>query len=41
MMINMSVEQIKAFFNKVKADSELANKLKDAQDTFNGDKSYK
>ena len=37
----MSVEQVKAFFDKVKADSALAQKLKDAQASFKGDKSDK
>ena len=37
----MSVEQVKAFFAKVKADSTLANKLKDAQAAYKGDKSDK
>ena len=34
----MSVEQVKAFFAKVKDDSELAQKLKDAQANYKGDK---
>ena len=34
----MSVEQVKAFFKKVKEDSELAQKLKDAQINYKGDK---
>ena len=34
----MSVEQAKAFFAKVKEDSELAQKLKDAQANYTGDK---
>ena len=37
----MSVEQVKAFFAKVKDDSELAQKLKDAQAAYTGDKSDK
>ena len=37
----MSVEQVKAFFAKVKEDSELAQKLKDAQAAYTGDKSDK
>ena len=34
----MSVDQAKAFFQKVKEDSELAKKLKDAQAAYKGDK---
>ena len=34
----MSVEQVKAFVAKVKDDSELAQKLKDAQANYKGDK---
>ena len=34
----MSVEQAKAFVAKVKDDSELAQKLKDAQEAYKGDK---
>lgn len=37
----MSVEQAKAFFDKVKEDEALAQKLKDAQDAYKGDKSDK
>ena len=37
----MSVEQAKAFFAKVKEDSELAQKLKDAQAAYKGDTSDK
>ena len=37
----MSVEQAKAFFQKVKEDSELAQKLKDAEASYKGDKSDK
>ena len=37
----MSVEQVKAFFSKVKEDSALAQKLKDAQAAYKGDKSDK
>ena len=37
----MSVEQVKAFFAKVNEDSELAQKLKDAQAAYTGDKSDK
>ena len=37
----MSVEQVKAFFKKVKEDSELAQKLKDAQAVYTGDPSDK
>ena len=37
----MSVEQVKAFFDKVKEDSSLAQKLKDAQAAYKGDKSDK
>ena len=37
----MSVEQVKAFFQKVKEDAELAQKLKDAQAAYTGDKSDK
>ena len=37
----MSVEQVKAFFNKVKEDAALAQKLKDAQATYKGDTSDK
>ena len=35
----MSVEQVKAFFQKVKEDSELAQKLKDAEASYKGDTS--
>ena len=37
----MSVEQVKAFFAKIKEDSTLAQKLKDAQAAYNGDTSDK
>lgn len=37
----MSVEQVKAFFDKVKEDSSLSQKLKDAQAAYTGDKSDK
>ena len=37
----MSVEQVKAFVAKVKDDSELAQKLKDAQANYTGDKGDK
>ena len=37
----MSMEQVKAFFAKVNEDSELAQKLKDAQAAYTGDKSDK
>ena len=37
----MSVEQVKAFLAKVKADSSLSQKLKDAQDAYTGDTSDK
>ena len=37
----MSVEQVKAFFAKVKEDSTLAKKIKDAQAAYNGDTSDK
>ncbi len=37
----MSVEQVKAFFAKVKEDEALAQKLKDAQEAYTGDKSDK
>ena len=37
----MSVEQVKAFFAKVNEDKELAQKLKDAQAAYKGDKSDK
>jgi len=37
----MSVEQVKAFLAKVKEDSALAQKLKDAQAAYTGDKSDK
>ena len=37
----MSVEQVKAFLAKVNEDSELAQKLKDAQAAYTGDKSDK
>ena len=37
----MSVEQVKAFFQKVKEDSALAQKLKDAQAAYKGDISDK
>ncbi len=37
----MSVEQVKAFFAKTKEDSALAQKLKDAQAAYTGDKSDK
>ena len=37
----MSVEQVKAFFAKVNDDSQLAQKLKDAQAAFTGEKSDK
>ena len=37
----MSVAQVKAFIAKVKEDSELAQKLKDAQAAYTGDKSDK
>ena len=35
----MSVEQVKAFFTKVKEDSSLSQKLKDAEAAYTGDKS--
>ena len=38
---SMSVEQVKAFFAKIKEDSTLAQKLKDAQAAYNGDTSDK
>ena len=37
----MSLDQIKAFFQKVNEDEALAQKLKDAQAAFKGDKSDK
>ena len=37
----MSVKQVKAFFDKVKSNEALAQKLKDAQAAFNGDTSDK
>ena len=37
----MSVEQVKAFFAKVNDDSELAQKLKDAEAAYKGEKSDK
>ena len=37
----MSVEQVKAFFDKVKSDESLAQKLKDAQAAYKGDTSDK
>ena len=37
----MSVEQAKAFFQKVKEDPELAKKIKDAQAAYKGDTSDK
>ena len=37
----MSVKQVKTFFAKVKEDSELAQKLKDAEAAFKGDTSDK
>ena len=37
----MSVEQVNAFFSKVKSDQALAQKLKDAQAAYKGDKSDK
>ena len=37
----MSVEQVKAFFAKVNNDSELKQKLKDAETAYTGDKSDK
>ena len=37
----MSVEQVKAFFAKIKEDSTLAQKLKDAQAAYKGDTSDK
>ena len=37
----MSVEQAKAFFDKLKDDAALAQKLKDAQDAYKGDTSDK
>lgn len=37
----MSVEQIKAFYMKLAEDSALAQKLKDAQAAYTGDKSDK
>ena len=39
--MNMPVEQAKAFVAKVKEDPELAQKLKDAQAAYTGDKSDK
>lgn len=35
----MSVEQVKAFFAEVKSDESLAQKLKDAEAAYTGDKS--
>ncbi len=37
----MSVEQVKAFLAKAKEDSALAQKLKDAEKAYTGDKSDK
>ena len=37
----MSMEQVKAFFAKVNEDEALAQKLKDAQEAYTGDKSDK
>ena len=37
----MSVEQVKAFFAKLKDDKALAQQLKDAQAAYTGDKSDK
>ncbi len=37
----MSVEQVKAFFAKVNNDSELKQKLKDAETAYTGEKWYK
>ena len=37
----MSVEQVKAFFAKVNEDSELAQKLKNAQAAYTGEESDK
>lgn len=37
----MSVEQVKAFLDKVKSDEALAQKLKDAEAAYKGDKSDK
>ncbi len=37
----MSVEQVKAFFDKVNADPTLSQKFKDAQAAYTGDKSDK
>ena len=37
----MSVEQVKAFFAKVKEDSALAQELKDAEAAYNGNTSNK
>ena len=37
----MSVDQAKAFFQKVKEDPELAKKIKDAQAAYKGDTSDK
>ena len=37
----MSVEQVKAFMSKVKEDSALAQKIKDAQAAYKGDTSDK
>ena len=37
----MSVEQVKAFLAKIKEDSALAQKLKDAQAAYKGDTSDK
>ena len=37
----MSVEQVKAFFNKIKEDSALAQELKDAHEDYKGNKSDK
>lgn len=37
----MSVEQVKAFFDKATEDSALAQKIKDAEKAYTGDKSDK
>ena len=37
----MAIEQVKAFFDKVKEDEALAQKLKDAQAAYTGEESDK
>ena len=37
----MAVEQVKAFFAKANEDEALAQKLKDAQEAYTGEKWYK